>query len=66
MDSLAIPKACASTALSYSAHVSLALAPIYHFGNETQKEKFLPALISGEKIGVWLNRTNGRQRSRKR
>jgi alkylation response protein AidB-like acyl-CoA dehydrogenase len=46
-------RACASTALSYSAHVSLALAPIYHFGNETQKEKFLPALISGKKIGAF-------------
>jgi len=42
---------CASTALSYSAHVSLAAAPIDMFGTEEQKERYLRPLANGDKIG---------------
>ncbi len=46
-----LARICASTALSYSAHVSLAAWPISMFGNEQQKEKYLKPLATGEKIG---------------
>jgi alkylation response protein AidB-like acyl-CoA dehydrogenase len=44
-------KVCASTALSYSAHVSLAAFPINEFGTEEQKKQYLSPLVSGEKLG---------------
>ncbi len=46
-----LARACASTALSYSAHVSLAATPIDHYGTEEQKEKYLKPLATGEKLG---------------
>lgn len=46
-----LARACASTALSFSAHVSLAAAPIDEFGSEAQKEKYLVPLARGEKYG---------------
>jgi len=46
-----LARVCASTALSYSAHVSLAAAPIEMFGTEEQKQKYLVPLVKGEKIG---------------
>ncbi|MCD4692995.1 MAG: acyl-CoA dehydrogenase [Calditrichales bacterium] len=46
-----LARVCASTALSYSAHVSLAASPIDEFGTEEQKQKYLKPLAIGEKIG---------------
>lgn len=43
--------ACGSTALSVAAHVSLCSTPIYMFGSEAQKKKYLPDLLNGNKIG---------------
>ncbi len=48
-----IARACGSTGLSYAAHVSLGSNPIYLFGTEAQKKKYLPKLASGEHIGCW-------------
>lgn len=48
-----LARICASTALSYSAHVSLAAAPLDMFGNEQQKQKYLVPLAKGEKIGAF-------------
>jgi len=48
-----IARGCASTALSFSAHVSLTSAPIYLFGTEEQKKKYLHPLASGEKLGAF-------------
>ncbi len=48
-----IGRACGSTGLSYAAHVSLGTNPIYIFGNEAQKQKYLPKLTSGEYLGCW-------------
>jgi butyryl-CoA dehydrogenase len=45
--------ACASTGIIVSAHTSLCISPILHFGSETQKEKFLPRLASGEALGCF-------------
>lgn len=48
-----IGRACGSTGLSYAAHCSLATKPIYMFGTEAQKKKYLPKLAKGEYIGCW-------------
>lgn len=42
---------CASTGVIISAHTSLVCDPIYRFGTEEQKQKYLPDLLSGKKIG---------------
>jgi len=44
--------ACAATADILDAHLCLCAAPIYRFGSEEQRQKFLPALIRGEKVGA--------------
>ena len=46
-----IGRACGSTGLSYAAAVSLGASPIYYFGTEEQKEKYLVPLASGEALG---------------
>ena len=46
-------KVCCSTAATLMAHTSLGTAPIVIFGTEEQKEKYLPGLASGEKIGAF-------------
>lgn len=48
-----IGRACGSTGLSYAAHCSLGTNPIYLFGNDAQKKKYLPKLAKGEFIGCW-------------
>ncbi|MBI3829135.1 MAG: acyl-CoA dehydrogenase family protein [Planctomycetes bacterium] len=48
-----LAQACASTALSVAAHMSLATAPIARFGNEAQKKKWLPDLCTGKKLGAF-------------
>jgi butyryl-CoA dehydrogenase len=46
-----ISRYCASTGVIVSAHSSLVCDPIYRFGTEEQKRKYLPDLLSGKKIG---------------
>ncbi|MFH1051675.1 MAG: acyl-CoA dehydrogenase [bacterium] len=46
-----ISRWCASTGVIVSAHSSLVCDPIYRFGTEEQKKKYLPDLLSGRKIG---------------
>jgi len=46
-----ISKACASTGVIVSAHSSLSVDPIFRFGTEDQKKKYLPLMCSGEWIG---------------
>lgn len=48
-----IARACGSTALIYAAHVSLGCGPIYSFGSEEQKQKWLPRLCSGQGLGAF-------------
>jgi len=48
-----IGRACGSTGLSYAAAVSLGASPIYYFGTEEQKEKYLVPLASGEALGAF-------------
>ncbi len=47
-----ISRASASVGLSYGAHSNLCVNQIYLNGNEEQKQKYLPKLISGEHIGA--------------
>jgi butyryl-CoA dehydrogenase len=48
-----IARACGSTALIYAAHVSLGCGPIYYFGSEAQKRRWLPRLCSGQGLAAF-------------
>lgn len=48
-----ISRYCAATGVIVSAHSSLCCDPIFRFGTEEQKQKYLPGLLSGEKIGCF-------------
>lgn len=48
-----IAKVCGSIGLSVAAHNSLCTGHIMYFGNEAQKQKYLPKLATGEWIGAW-------------
>lgn len=48
-----ISKVCGSIGLSVAAHNSLCSGHILSFGNEEQKQKYLPKLATGEWIGAW-------------
>ncbi|HJU62857.1 MAG TPA: acyl-CoA dehydrogenase family protein [Candidatus Binatia bacterium] len=43
----------AAIALIVASHNSLCAAHIHNFGNEMQKQKYLPPLAHGEKLGAW-------------
>lgn len=45
--------ACSTTGVICSAHTSLACYPIYAFGTEAQKQRFLVPLLRGEKLGAF-------------
>ncbi len=48
-----LSKVCASTGVTLSAHTSLGSAPIYDWGTEEQKQKYLVPLASGEMLGAF-------------
>ncbi len=48
-----ISRGGASTGVTVSAHNSLCLSPIYYFGTEEQKKRFMPKLCTGEHIGCF-------------
>lgn len=48
-----IAKVCSSVGLSVAAHNSLCTGHILQFGNEEQKQKYLPLLATGQWIGAW-------------
>lgn len=48
-----ISKACASTGIGMSVHVSLCSWPIYKYGTEEQKQKYLKPLAEGTKLGAF-------------
>src|SRR4028118_495114 len=47
-----VSRASASVGLSYGAHSNLCVNQIRRNGNEAQKRKYLPKLISGEHVGA--------------
>jgi alkylation response protein AidB-like acyl-CoA dehydrogenase len=48
-----LSRACASTGITYSAHISLGGAPINLFGTEEQKQKYLTPICTGESLGAF-------------
>jgi alkylation response protein AidB-like acyl-CoA dehydrogenase len=48
-----ISKVCGSTGIGLSVHVSLCSGPIYQYGTEEQKQKFLRPLAEGTKLGAF-------------
>ncbi|MBT8195342.1 MAG: acyl-CoA dehydrogenase family protein, partial [Bacteroidia bacterium] len=48
-----ISKICGSIGLSVAAHNSLCTGHILQFGNEEQKQKWLPKLATCEWLGAW-------------
>ncbi|CAH2715427.1 Acyl-CoA dehydrogenase, short-chain specific [Neobacillus rhizosphaerae] len=48
-----LSRACGSTGITYSAHISLGGAPLYLFGTEEQKQKYLTPICRGESFGAF-------------
>lgn len=48
-----LSRVCASTGVTLSAHTSLAGWPLFKFGTEEQKQKYLTPMALGEKIGAY-------------
>ena len=48
-----LSKVCGTTGVIVSAHTSLCVDPIMTYGTEEQKQKYLPALAKGEKLGAF-------------
>lgn len=48
-----IARVSGTVAIILDAHTSLCCEPIHRFGTEEQKMKYLPGLLSGEKIGAF-------------
>lgn len=48
-----LSRVCASTGVTLSAHTSLAGWPLYSFGTEEQKQKYLRPMAEGQKIGAY-------------
>jgi alkylation response protein AidB-like acyl-CoA dehydrogenase len=48
-----ISRVCGSTGIGLSVHVSLASWPIFKYGTEAQKQKFLTPLAEGTKLGAF-------------
>ena len=48
-----LSKVCGTTGVIVSAHTSLCVDPILTFGTKEQKEKYVPDLASGKKLGAF-------------
>jgi butyryl-CoA dehydrogenase len=48
-----ISRVCGSTGITYAAHISLGSYPIYAFGTEEQKRRYLVPLAKGEELGAF-------------
>jgi alkylation response protein AidB-like acyl-CoA dehydrogenase len=48
-----LSKACGSTGITYSAHISLGGAPLNLFGTKEQKQRFLTPICTGESFGAF-------------
>ena len=48
-----LSRVCASTGVTLSAHISLGSNPIFLFGTEEQKQRFLKPMAQGEKLGAF-------------
>lgn len=48
-----LAKVCATTSVIVSAHTSLCIDPILTYGTDAQKQKYVPDLASGRKLGAF-------------
>lgn len=48
-----LSRGCASTGITYSAHISLGGAPLNLFGTEEQKRKYLTPICTGDSFGAF-------------
>ena len=48
-----LSRACASTGVILSAHTSLATWPVFKFGTEAQKDRYLHDMASGRRLGAF-------------
>ena len=58
-----VARASASIGLSYGAHSNLCVNQIRRWGNEAQKAKYLPKLISGAHVGSLAMSEGGQDRT---
>jgi alkylation response protein AidB-like acyl-CoA dehydrogenase len=49
----------ASFAVTFGAQANLTVLPIYMFGTEAQKQRYLPGLVSGEMVGAYCLSESG-------
>ena len=50
---------CASFATTFGAQTGLAITPIFCFGTDEQKQRYLPRLVSGEIVGAYALSESG-------
>jgi len=48
-----VSRVCGSTGITLAAHTSLGTYPIFDFGTEEQRQKYLPRLASGKALGAF-------------
>ena len=48
-----LSRVCGTTGITVAAHTSLGTGPIYHFGTEAQRQRWVPRLATGERIGAF-------------
>ncbi|MEL7610467.1 MAG: acyl-CoA dehydrogenase [Bacillota bacterium] len=48
-----LSRVCATTGVILSTHISLGCAPIYEFGSDEQKKKYLEPMLRGELLGAF-------------
>jgi butyryl-CoA dehydrogenase len=48
-----LSRVCGTTGITVAAHTSLGTGPIFNFGTEEQRRKWVPALATGERLGAF-------------
>ena len=48
-----VSRACGSTGITLAAHSSLCAYPLFKFGSEEHKQKYLPDICTGKKLGAF-------------
>jgi alkylation response protein AidB-like acyl-CoA dehydrogenase len=48
-----LSRVCGTTGITVAAHTSLGSGPIYHFGTEEQRRRWVPRLASGQMLGAF-------------
>jgi butyryl-CoA dehydrogenase len=48
-----LSRVCGATGITLAAHVSLGTSPIYYFGTDEQRRKYVPRLARGETMGAF-------------